>query len=52
MSAKVAVYLKDSLGASTRYLTKFTQAVSQVPGFAGRILGGHVQGRTVVDVNL
>jgi hypothetical protein len=34
VSAKVAVYLKDSLGASTRYLTKFTQAVSQVPGFA------------------
>jgi hypothetical protein len=34
VSAKVALYLKDSLGASTRYLTKFTRAVSQVPGFA------------------
>ena len=34
LTAKVAVYLKDSLGASTRYLTKFTRAVSQVPGFA------------------
>lgn len=34
VSAKVAVYLKDSLGTSTRYLTKFTRAVSQVPGFA------------------
>jgi len=32
--AKVAVYLKDSLGASTRYLTKFARAVSEVPGFA------------------
>jgi hypothetical protein len=34
VSARVAVYLKDSLGTSTRYLTKFTRAVSQVPGFA------------------
>jgi hypothetical protein len=34
VTAKVAVYLKDSLGASTRYLTKFTRAVAQVPGFA------------------
>jgi hypothetical protein len=34
VSAKVALYLKDSLGTSTRYLTKFTRAVSQVPGFA------------------
>ena len=34
LTAKVAVYLKDSLGASTRYLTKFTRAVAQVPGFA------------------
>jgi hypothetical protein len=34
VSAKIAVYLKDSLGASTRYLTKFTRAVSQVAGFA------------------
>jgi hypothetical protein len=33
-SAKVALYLKDSLGASTRYLTQFTRAVSKVPGFA------------------
>jgi hypothetical protein len=34
VSAKVALYLKDSLGASTRYLSKFTRAVSEVPGFA------------------
>jgi Helix-turn-helix domain len=34
VTAKVAVYLKDSLGASTRYLTKFTRAVAQVPRFA------------------
>ena len=34
ISAKVALYLKDSLGASTWYLSKFTRAVSQVPGFA------------------
>ena len=34
LTAKVAVYLKDSLGASTHDLTKFTRAVSQVPGFA------------------
>jgi hypothetical protein len=34
LSAKVALYLKMSLGAPTRYLVRFTQAVSQVPGFA------------------
>lgn len=34
VSAKVALYLKGSLGASTRYLTQFTRAVSNVPGFA------------------
>ena len=34
VSARVALYLKESLGASTRYLTQFTQAVSKVPGFA------------------
>ena len=34
VSAKVALYFKDSLGASTRYLTQFTRAVSKVPGFA------------------
>lgn len=34
VSAKVALYLKHSLGASTHYLTMFTRAVSQVPGFA------------------
>jgi hypothetical protein len=34
VSAKVALYLKGSLGASTRYLTQFTRAVSKVPGFA------------------
>jgi hypothetical protein len=34
ISARVALYLKDSLGASTRYLSKFTRAVSEVPGFA------------------
>jgi hypothetical protein len=34
VSAKVALFLKDSLGTSTRYLTKFTRAVSEVPGFA------------------
>lgn len=34
LRAKVAFYLKDSLGASTRYLTQFTRAVSHVPGFA------------------
>jgi len=34
VSAKVALYLKDSLGASTGYLSRFTRAVSEVPGFA------------------
>lgn len=34
LSAKVAFFLKDSLGASTRYLSRFTRAVSAVPGFA------------------
>jgi hypothetical protein len=34
VSAAVALYLKDSLGASTRHLTQFTRAVSKVPGFA------------------
>jgi hypothetical protein len=34
VAAKVAAYLKDSLGTSTRYLTRFTRAVSKVPGFA------------------
>src|SRR4029453_17385123 len=34
LSAKVALHLKMSLGTPTRYLVRFTQAVSQVPGFA------------------
>src|ERR687898_1517519 len=34
VSAKVALYLKDSLGASTRYLSRFTRAIAEVPGFA------------------
>ena len=34
VSAKVALYLKHSLGASTQYLTRFIRAVAQVPGFA------------------
>ena len=34
VSAKVALFLKDSLGASTRYLTQFTRAVATVPGFS------------------
>lgn len=34
LSAKVAFFLKDSLGASARYLSRFTRAVSAVPGFA------------------
>lgn len=33
VSARVALYLKDSLGATTRYLSRFTRAVAQVPGF-------------------
>ena len=34
LSAKVAFFLKDSLGTSARYLSRFTRAVSAVPGFA------------------
>ncbi len=34
VSAKVAFYLKDSLGTPTWYLIRFTDAVSRVPGFA------------------
>src|SRR5947208_706004 len=34
VTATVALYLKDSLGVSTRYLMKFTRAISEVPGFA------------------
>ena len=34
LSAKVAFFLKDSLGASARYLSRFTRAVSTVPGIA------------------
>ena len=33
LSAKVAFFLKDSLGASTRYLSRFTRAVAAVSGF-------------------
>ena len=33
LQATVALYLKESLGASTRYLTKFADAVAQLPGF-------------------
>jgi len=33
LQAKVALYLKASLGASTRYLSKFAEAVSELPGF-------------------
>ena len=33
LQAKVALYLKASLGASTRYLSKFAKAVSELPGF-------------------
>lgn len=33
VSAKVAIYLKDSLGASTRYLSRFTKAMASVKGF-------------------
>lgn len=33
LQAKVAIYLKASLGASTRYLSKFAEAVSELPGF-------------------
>lgn len=37
LSAKVAFFLKDSLGASARYLSRFTRAVSAVPGFASAV---------------
>ena len=33
VGAKVAFYLKDSLGASTRYLSRFTRAVTSLKGF-------------------
>lgn len=33
LQAKVVLYLKASLGASTRYLSKFAEAVVDVPGF-------------------
>ena len=33
LQARVVVYLKASLGASTRYLTKFAEAVKGLPGF-------------------
>ena len=33
LQARVVLYLKASLGASTRYLTKFAEAVSDLPGF-------------------
>ena len=33
LQATVVLYLKDSVGASTRYLTKFADAVARLPGF-------------------
>ena len=33
LQARVAIYLKASLGASSRYLSKFAAAVSALPGF-------------------
>ena len=33
VSARVAFYLKDSLGTSTRYLSRFTRAVASLKGF-------------------
>lgn len=33
LQATVAIYLKGSLGASTRYLSKFAEAVAELPGF-------------------
>lgn len=36
LKATVALYLKESLGASTSYLTKFADAVAQLPGFETR----------------
>jgi DNA-binding transcriptional MerR regulator len=37
LQAKVALYLKASLGASTRYLSRFADAVSAVPGFTSTV---------------
>jgi hypothetical protein len=34
VSAKVAIYLKDSLGTSTRFLSRFTKALARVKGFS------------------
>ena len=36
LQATVALYLKESLGASTSYLTKSADAVAQLPGFETR----------------
>lgn len=36
LQARVVVYLKASLGASTRYLTKFAEAVAALPDFETR----------------
>jgi hypothetical protein len=33
VSAKVAFYLKNSLGTSTRYLSRFTKAIASLKGF-------------------
>ena len=33
LQATVAIYLKGALGASTRYLSKFAEAVAGLPGF-------------------
>lgn len=33
LQAKVAIYLKGALGASTRYLSKFAEAVAGIPEF-------------------
>ena len=33
LQATVALYLKESLGTSTRHLTKFADAVARLPGF-------------------
>jgi DNA-binding transcriptional MerR regulator len=38
LQARVVLYLKVSLGASTRYLTKFTEAISELPGFGSGTL--------------
>ena len=37
LQAKVVLYLKASLGASTRYLSRFADAVSAVPGFTSSV---------------